>query len=220
MFQRQFISGFAVLLLSACVTPNALQRHVADSRFCAEQFTTDSADGSGVGVGGTAIYNKSFNLPSGQNTIFITFSGTGDGHGGAAHWFTASVNGTVCNRGNDGAGFAPAGWIPLQKHRDSGGGGDGGGGIGDLHDNGIYYTWCCLGGVRPGGSNAIEIKLASSIQGEFVFVERSHVYVDSVGAKLCMALPCDELGAAEALKSTVPPGHRHPQRPDPPKPPQ
>ena len=54
-----------------------------------------------------------------------------------------------------------------------------------MHDNGIYYTWCCRKGVRPGGSNQVQIKMASSIAGEFVFVERSHYYIDSVKAELC-----------------------------------
>src|ERR1700738_4011657 len=172
------------MLVVACDPPQSLLRHVAEFRFGPEQFTDQTA--TGVGTGGIAVYAKTFNLPSNQHTIFITLSTTGDGHGGAANWFSASVNGQVCNKGDEGAGFAPGGWIPLQKHRDSSPGGDGGGGVGDLHDNGIYYTWCCTDGVRPGGANTVEIRLASSIAGQFVFMERSHFYIDSVATTLCI----------------------------------
>lgn len=206
------------MMLAACNAPQTLLRHVAEFRFGPEQATDQTA--APMGAGGMAVYNKTFTLPSDQKTVFITLSSTGDGHGGAALWFTASVNGRVCNKGDEGAGFAPTGWIPLQKHRDSVAGGDGGGGIGDLHDNGIYYTWCCTEGVRPGGSNAIEIKLASSIPGQFVFIERSHFYVDSVSTNLCT--PVDrvpgEEAATEAMKSRMPAAHQHPQQqPEPPK---
>jgi hypothetical protein len=54
-----------------------------------------------------------------------------------------------------------------------------------MHDNGIYYTWCCLEGVRPGALNRVDIKMATSLAGTPVFVERSHYYVDSVDTKLC-----------------------------------
>ena len=207
------------LSLAACVPPQTLMRHVAEFRFGPEQLTTNTA--TGIGTGGDLIYSKTFNLPSGQNTLFVTLSTTGDTHGGAASWFSALVNGTVCNPGNDGAGFAPGGWIPLQKHSNSAPGGDGGGGPGDLHDNGIYYTWCCREGVRPGGSNTVELRMASSIQGEFVFVERSHYYIDSVRSRLC-----NEAGAfpggeekVKAMSESMPPGHRHPTPPEQQKPP-
>lgn len=172
-------------MVVACVPQQRLLRHVAEWRFGAEQATTATANPAGVGQGGTVIYSKTFDLPASENTLYVTLSTTGDGHNEAAHWFSALVNGAVCNRGNEGAGFAPSGWIPLQKHRDTGPGGDGGGGLGDLHDNSIYYTWCCIEGLRPGGQNRVEIKMASSIEGEFVFIERSHFYVDSTATRLC-----------------------------------
>jgi hypothetical protein len=222
MFTRQAICVIAVtlaLLLGGCVPPQTLMRHVAEFRFGPEQLTTSTA--TGIGTGGDPIYLKTFNLPAGQNTLFVTLSTTGDTHGGAASWFSTLVNGTVCNPGDEGAGVAPGGWIPLQKHRDSGPGGDGGGGPGDLHDNGIYYTWCCSQGVQPGGSNTVEIRMASSIPGQFVFVERSHYYIDSVQAKLCTeAGPIP--GAAvrmKAMTEAMPPGHRNPNQPPEQKPP-
>jgi hypothetical protein len=115
-----------------------------------------------------------------------------------AHWFSARINGRPCNLGDEGAGFAPPAWIPLQKHFDyeppvtytsdgvSGqSSGDGGGGTGDMHDNGIYYTWCCIDNFDPGASNLVEIRMATSFSGQPVYVERSHYYVDSIDKKLC-----------------------------------
>ena len=164
-----------------------------------------------VAGGGVEIYTKTFNLPSKQNTLFVTLSSTGDTHDGAASWFSALVNGAACNKGNEGAGFAPPGWVPLQKHPGSGPGGDGGGGPGDLHDNDITYIWCCREGVKPGGPNTVQIKMASSSPGKFVFIERSHFYIDSVAARLCTrARPVEAGGAALAAeRAKMPEGHRH-----------
>ncbi len=200
----------ACVFASGCITPNTLQRHVAEWRFGSEQFTTQTAaPAPAVAQGGQVIYNKTFPLPKNQNTVFVTLSSTGDTHGGAASWFAALVNGVSCNRGNEGAGFAPPGWVPLQKHRDGGAGGDGGGGAGDLHDNDITYIWCCREGVKPGEQNRVQIKMASSMPGTFVFVERSHYYIDSVGARLCGdAQPITEGAAALAAeREKMPKGH-------------
>ncbi len=212
---RQIVTGLTIaacVLAIGCVTPNTLQRHVAEWRFGPEQLTTQTATPApAVAGGGQVIYSKTFPLPRNQNTIFVTLSSTGDTHGGAASWFAALVNGVSCNRGDEGAGFAPPGWVPLQKHRDSGPGGDGGGGPGDLHDNDITYIWCCRDGVKPGAPNRVQIKMASSIDGEFVFVERSHYYIDSVGARLCgdadRITEGAEILAAEREK--MPKGHKH-----------
>jgi hypothetical protein len=175
-----------------------LQRHVAEFRFGGEQIATNTAAAFPGPPDGNLIYFKTFPLPATAATVFVTLSTTGDAHEGVAHWFSARINGVPCSRGNEGAGFAPAGWIPLQKHFDydppvtytsNGVGGqttgDGGGGTGDMHDNGIYYTWCCLEEVRPGALNRVDIKMATSLAGTPVFVERSHYYVDSVDTKLC-----------------------------------
>lgn len=205
----------AIVMLSMSCS-SQFQRHVAQYRFGPEQVTQSAA--LPLGLGGSPIFTEVFNLPSDQHTVFVTLSTTGDTHGGAASWFTASVNGVVCNKGNEGAGFAPTGWIPLQKHRDSQPGGDGGGGIGDLHDNSIYYTWCCIEGIKPGGANTVQIRMASSLSNQPVFIERSHFYVDSCKPRLCTpagppagATP----GAAESAEEPIvlPPGHQHPQKP-------
>lgn len=204
LFATAVLLSLAVLLAPAVVSAQALNRWVAEYRFGAEQF-------SNVGPPGTLIYQKTFLLPASQATLFVTISTTGDAHEGNSHWFSAQVNGNFCNKGNEGAGFAPPGWIPLQKHFDynnvtytTGGvpgqaGGDGGGGQGDMHDNGIYYTWCCpIDILRPGFNNTVQIFMATSFAGSPVFIERSHFYIDSVSTKLCnqadpVPVPVEEL---------------------------
>ena len=180
----------ATFALCSNLAAGPLTRHVAEFNFGPEQFGVHAAAPNGGG--GDLIYNKTLTLPTSAQTVFVTISTTGDTHDGDAAWFTASVNQVVCNPGDSGAGFAPTGWIPLQKHfsyekvtyRSNGAGGlaggDGGGGAGDMHDNGIYYTWCCIRGVKPGGTNTVQIKLATSKANEPVFIERSHFYIDSV----------------------------------------
>ena len=183
--------SLTILMAPAVLSAQALSRWVAEYRFGAEQFT-------GATPPGALIYQKTFFLPATEATLFVTISTTGDAHFGDAHWFSARVNGQFCNQGDEGAGFAPPGWIPLQKHFNydnitytSGGvagqvGGDGGGGRGDMHDNGIYYTWCCPYNIlRPGFNNTVQLFMATSFAGSPVFIERSHFYIDSVGTKLC-----------------------------------
>ena len=187
-----FLLLLAALLAPSVLSAQQLNRWVAEYRFGAEQVAFNTAPP------GTLIYQKTFLLPASEATLFVTISTTGDAHEGDAHWFSAQVNGAFCNRGNEGAGFAPPGWIPLQKHFDynnvtytTGGvagqsGGDGGGGQGDMHDNGIYYTWCCpIDILRPGFNNTVQIFMATSNAGSPVFIERSHFYIDSVDTKLC-----------------------------------
>lgn len=191
----------AVVVVTALPTPaeaQVLRRHVAEYRFGGEQAAVNTAVAFPGLPDGDLIYSKNVTFPPDTGTVFITLSTTGDAHDGVAHWFSARINGRPCNLGNEGAGFAPSGWIPLQKHFDydppvtyttngaSGlSGGDGGGGTGDMHDNGIYYTWCCIDNFDPGGINRVEIKMATSFAGTPVFVERSHYYVDSIDKQLC-----------------------------------
>ncbi|MFL6260341.1 MAG: hypothetical protein ACJ76Y_11565 [Thermoanaerobaculia bacterium] len=193
--------AFTILIAFACVPPQTLLRHVAEYRFGPEQFTT--VTGGPLGSGGIVVYTKSFSVPSDQRTLFVTLSTTGDGHGGAVHWYTATVNGRVCNQGDDGASGAPAGWIPLQKAADDA----------DLHDNSIYYTWCCHDNVKPGAVNTVEIKLASSIPSQPVWMERSHFYIDSVSTNLCT--PAGPVPASEE-RMAIPKSHQphtHDQKP-------
>ncbi|HYX26306.1 MAG TPA: hypothetical protein VFC23_19285 [Thermoanaerobaculia bacterium] len=177
--------------MPAALFSQALNRWVAEYRFGAEQSSSATPPGN-------LIYQKVFFLPASEHTLFVTLSTTGDAHLGNSHWFSAQVNGRFCNQGDDGAGFAPPGWVPLQKHFDydnvtytTGGvsgvsGGDGGGGNGDMHDNGIYYTWCCpVDVLQPGANNTVQIFMATSFAGTTVFIERSHFFIDSVATRLC-----------------------------------
>src|SRR5215217_3042469 len=98
-------------LAPATLFSQALNRWVAEYRFGPEQS-------SAAGPPGNLIYQKNFLLPATESTLFVTISTTGDAHEGNTHWFSAQVNGKFCNQGNQGAGIAPPGWIPLQKHFD------------------------------------------------------------------------------------------------------
>lgn len=202
MFTRRVSLEFLAatfLLCASSADAQVLQRHVAEFRFGGEQFSNVSAVAFPGPPDGVQIYTRNFALPATQRTVFITLSTTGDAHEGVSHWFSARLNARPCSPLGGGADGAPAAWISLQKHFDYenityrsngvGGlsGGDGGGGNGDMHDNGIYYTWCCLENVQPGAINVAEIRMATSNAGDPVFVEDSHYYVDSVDAKLCNA---------------------------------
>lgn len=195
------VTACALVFAQAVHAQGPLSRHVAEFRFGPEQVSFNLPPGD-------PIYLKTFFLPPGEGTVFVTLSTTGDTHGGAASWFSASVNGQFCNPGNEGAGFAPGGWIPLQKHINGAPGGDGGGGPGDMHDNGIYYTWCCKG--DPGTQNRVEIRMATSIANQPVFVERSHYYIDSVRGFLCKeAEPIPgEAARLKELEDRMPDGHK------------
>ncbi len=199
---RVLVLALFTLSLAQAAAAQVLSRHVAEFRYGGEQVSFNLPPGD-------SIYQKTFLLPATDDTVFVTLSSTGDTHGGAASWFSALVNGDFCNPGNEGAGFAPGGWIPLQKHINGAPGGDGGGGPGDMHDNGIYYTWCCKG--QPGTQNRVEIRMASSIAGQPVFVERSHYYIDSArlgGCKQAEPIPGDA-AKMKALDDQMPPGHKH-----------
>lgn len=104
------------------------------------------ASGNPPGTGGLTIYDKDFLARATDNTIYVTFSGTGDTHFGARLQLAALLDGVACAPGGNPVGAAPPGWVTLSRHADHpelAFGGDGSGGSGDLHDNSIHYTWCC-----------------------------------------------------------------------------
>lgn len=180
-------------------------RLVAEHRFNTEQIAFTTAGG---GPDGDQIYLQSFNLPPGDHTVFITISTQGDTHGGAALWMSARVNGTLCRKQEvlGDASNAPSGWVALQKHFNLSPGGDGGGGSGDMHDNSIYYTWCCQDALKPGGVNQAEIRMATSIPNEPVFIERSHFFIDSVEGErpMCVeAKPVEQKELPAEVKAKV-----------------
>jgi hypothetical protein len=54
---------------------------------------------------------------------------------------------------------------------------NGGGGIADCHDNGVTYQWYIP--VEAGSRVTVDLKMATSTAGDFVFIEKGHVYIDS-----------------------------------------
>jgi hypothetical protein len=160
-----------------------LRRLVAEFDFFGfEAFTTSEPPG-------IAIYRKTVVVPKRANTLYLTLSTTGDTHDGAASCFTALLDGAFFNPGGQGAarcadgGETPVdGWITLLKLPgqigDPGGTNcdDGAGGPGDCHDNSIYYQWCTP--VEP-GEHEVEIRMATDTEGDAVFIEQAHFYVDA-----------------------------------------
>ena len=140
-------------------------------------ITTAAADGTG----GTLIYSKTLFVP--RRTVFVTFHATADVHGGAALLMACLIDGVPCRPEPAEPGYAPSGWVTLQKipaATTSTNCNDGGGGTGDCHDNNITYSWCT--NVRP-GVHTIDLKLASSLSGVPVFTERAHIYIDNAGRR-------------------------------------
>jgi hypothetical protein len=164
--------------------------------FADESFTD-------AGVPGISIYTKAVATGIGENILYVTISATGDTHGGAASWFSCSVDtgsGPVfCNPGSGGAAGAPGGWIALNKlpaattatNCD-----DGSGGTGDCHDNSITYQWCTVlpaAFVATGGAATVNLRMASSnpsaVAGaDTVFIEAAHFYIDATkgGTPTCV----------------------------------
>jgi hypothetical protein len=115
--------------------------------------------------GGTTVYDKTLNIPSG--VAYITFSAQGDTHQlldatnipipgtGSALLMTASLtdaagNVTVCQpmAGAKGAALEQAPWMTLVKLPDGetspNNCNDGGGGPADCHDNAFMFSCCAL----------------------------------------------------------------------------
>jgi hypothetical protein len=162
-----------------------------------ETFTNATVPQNPVpGEGGILAYRKEIYVPK-EATLYVTISTTGDTHEGAASWFSCVVddetdkkNDTTdthekasemfCNPGAGGAAGVPGGWVALLKLPAPNEGADncddGNGGAGDCHDNNIYYTWCT--NVKK-GDHTVDIRLASSDEGEYVFFETAHFYIDA-----------------------------------------
>lgn len=177
-----------------------LHRLSVETQFAPPEEISTAAVPADDGAGGATVYSKTLFTPF--RNLFITFSGTGDTHGGAALLMTCVVDGVLCQAGDGLATAGPSGWITLQKvpvptevtNCD-----DGGGGAGDCHDNAINYTWCAT--VADPGTKTIELKLASS-NGEIVFYERAHIIIDAAPNQNA-ASRCTE-AAAGPFEGTLP----------------
>ena len=141
------------------------------------EFSTTLTPSAG-GVGGITVFSKTIFVSgtfSQTPILFVTISGQGDGHFGTAHAFSCNVDGAVCNSGTTLP--TPSGWVALQRHSSTE----------DLHDNAINYTWCAI--TTP-GTHTVNVKMASTISGDPVFLEGVHFYVDAAapsGVDACSA---------------------------------
>jgi hypothetical protein len=144
--------------------------------FNGEEFSTTNQPSDNAG-GGQAIYEQSVFPPANANALFVTVSGTGDAHmiseaptvgsqpqGQAKIMLACLVNNVPCNNGQSEAN-SETGWVTLQFPTD------------DLHDNGIYYTWC-KSIPTNGAERHVTVKLGSS-NGGTVYMETSHFFVDA-----------------------------------------
>lgn len=196
-----------VALIGACV-PAALAGVL--NRLTSEAMVGGCESATNLSVPGIAIYTRVINVPNNANTVFVTMGTTGDQHCGTDQWFNANVDGLDCYPASGGASGTPAGWISLGAHVNYDGvtynggvaGGDGGGGSGDMHDNGIYYTWCC--NAQP-GLRAVQVRMASANNGggdivpgfpcelDIVFIEQAHFFIDStfLGHHCIQNVPCE-----------------------------
>src|SRR5436309_54915 len=55
------------------------------------------------GTGGSAIFTKSVFVPKDNDAVYITFSGTGDTHGGSTLAMSCNVDGVPCSGLSSGA---------------------------------------------------------------------------------------------------------------------
>lgn len=201
------------LILVASVSVQAdsggpLRRFAADFfSFNGGEFSTTLTAISGADVNtpavapgdGALFYEKNIKVNPSVNVLYVSIDTTGDAHAGAALWLSCRVNGEFCRPSAvpavDGA---PSGWINLLKVPTSDADNncnDGGGGTADCHDNNINYTWCIPVDVpanSPDKPYNIKLKMASSIEGQTVFIEKGHVIVDGSkiqGSERCTITP-------------------------------
>lgn len=182
------------------------------------RLSSDFQDGESLGqdevftlrdtvAGGSHVYTKTLSIPFG--VVYVTFSGTGDTHDGAALLMRATVtdaagNVTVFNPlvGGGLPSAGPPGWITLQKLPVTPGPNncnDGGGGTADCHDNNLIFSGCALvtsDGGSPPTTHTVDLYLATSVSGSTVFYERASINIDASpnpGGGLCkgVGLPDD-----------------------------
>jgi hypothetical protein len=195
-----------VLTICVSVSPGAKAQDTAIKRLAADAFKFDATEffttvTAAAGANkftpgspdGALFYTKTVSVPRGSNTLYVTLYATADTHGGAAEWLscraspqTAPGVAPLCRPSvNDGANGTPSGWISLQKLPQdadrplaANNCNNGGGGSADCHDNGIAYSWCVpVSTASP--VVTVDLRMATSLAGQTVFIERGHVYIDS-----------------------------------------
>ena len=182
-----FVAGSSALVSAAPLHRFSAEFQNTDSLGTPEVSTT--ATPLAGGAGGTVVYDKTLSVPF--QTVYVTFSATGETHNGAALLMTALVDGVPCEAFEGRADAGPSGWITLQKLPQPGvvtNCNDDGGGSADCHDNNLYFS-CCAQVENPPTHN-VQIKLASS-NGSRVFYERATIYIDgspNPGGDLCQGV--------------------------------
>jgi hypothetical protein len=137
---------------SAAPAPSPLVPLAADWDFDDESWTNQQDPG-------IMLYDKVVYTPAGANTLYVTFSGTGDQHDDAQTLMYCSVDGVGCS-GDE--------WVVLQLYDDF-----------DFHDNAITYTWCKA--ITPAAKGRhVNLQMASSNGG--TYVEQMHFYVSVLHA--------------------------------------
>jgi len=161
--------------------PSQAQAQGTLHRLSAEFFGFDGIElSTTLAVPGQVFSTERLDVPQGDTVLYVTVSAQADVHGGAALLLSCRVDGAFCNPGTGLFDAGPPGWVTVLKVPVANSGAsncnDGGGGAGDCHDNHVAATWCVP--INP-GTRTIELRLATSIAGETVFMERGHIYIDS-----------------------------------------
>lgn len=204
---NKLLLASAVCLVSggAAAVDGPLFRHAADYfKFDRTEFVTTITAANTATLpttlpDGALFYRKTVMVPAFSNVLFVSFFTTGDAHGGAKDLFSCRLRiggpsaplkfcrpTTPPIPPGTGVDTAPNGWITLlhvPRSSTTTNCNDGGGGTGDCHDNGISYQWCVQIPDVPVRVLPIpvivDLKMATSIPGQPIFIEKGHVYIDS-----------------------------------------
>ena len=174
------LAALLSVALAATATGSAtLFRIAADQQKTGERATT-----AYFGSGGSLVYSKNFYNP-GQRT-YVTFSGQGDTHEGAALMIQCLFDGLPCEAGFGADPDFGAGWSTLNKEP----GGtlfdglpgnnceDGGGGFADCHDNTVAKVWCIH---NEAGAHTVKLNLGTDTAGAAVWYEKATILIDGSG---------------------------------------
>jgi hypothetical protein len=100
-----------LLVATHSAAQNAIVRLSAQHKY----WVTNGETSTDAAPPGVLIYEKPVFVPASINTLYITVSATGDGHGGNAQQLLCQVDAAPCNAGST---FSATDfhWIVLQKH--------------------------------------------------------------------------------------------------------
>lgn len=171
---RRYSALLAVAALAAW-SPGDVQAQGAVHRLAANYnafgggeitFTigTDSPPVSN-GEGGKVIYTHTVTVPAGDNTLYVTVSGTGEANSGqrVPMFLGCLVGINPCNPFKGGPD-APTGWIQVLEGF-------------DLVDQNFSYTWCK---AVTAGTKTVRVKVAATgNSGITADIEGLHYYIDS-----------------------------------------